>query len=427
MSEFYNSYLVLQQILEDGAYANIALSKQDFENQSKVTVITYGVLENYFLINKILKHLIKKEPDNKVKIILQIGVFSILNLKTPNYVVVNECVNLVKKINQKSAAGFVNAVLKKVCNKEYKVDENDPESLYNIPLWLYKKIKTQYPLHYKDILKKSNDNSLEFRLRHNLEESDIFDKQEVDNFLSWLEDAILKKEVRKLACGYSGKIDDFLKKGFEKGFATAQSHGSILICKLFGNVEGAYILDACAAPGGKSIYLAERGAKIDALEIHEHRVELIKAYAKRMKVNINTFLEDSTIENPTRSDLYDAVLVDAPCSGLGVLNKRQDIALNIKESDITALSNIQFQLISNCANYVKKDGFLIYSTCTFLREENEGIIERFLKQNANFELCSITPIDCENDNSFDDFRFLKLLPNINSNEGFFAAKLVKIC
>ena len=85
---------------------------------------------------------------------------------------------------------------------------------------------------------------------------------------------------------------------------------------------------------------------------------------RRMKVNINTFLEDSTIENPTRSDLYDAVLVDAPCSGLGVLNKRQDIALNIKESDITALSNIQFQLISNCANYIKKM-VLIYSTCTF--------------------------------------------------------------
>ncbi len=421
MSEFYNSFLVLEQILDKGSYANIALSKYSFQNQAKVTVITYGVIENYYHLNQILNSLVKRKPNSKIKIILLIGIFSILHLNTPNYVIVNECVNVAKKINQISSAGFVNAVLKKVCNKEYKVDINNPECKYNIPLWLYEKIKKQYPLQYEDILKKSGENKVEFRLRHRLKENENYDKTEVNNFLLNFEKAKQKKEIITLEYGYSAKLNDFLKQSFEKGFATAQSHGSILICKLFGNAENAYILDACAAPGGKSIYLAEHGAKIDALDIHMHRVKLIEAYAKRMKVNINTYLEDSTIPNKSRHNLYDAVLVDAPCSGLGVLNKRQDIVLNIQENDILSLSKIQFNLISNCAKYVKKGGFLVYSTCTILREENEEIIEKFLKTHNDFELEKI-----ELNKYLDDsLRFLKLLPNINSEEGFFAAKLKK--
>lgn len=426
MSEFYNSFKVLSNILEDGAYANIALSKETFYNQPKVTVITYGVLENFFSINSIIRQLVKKDPDVKVRTILQVGIFSILYLNTPNYAIVNECVNIAKRENLRGATGFINAVLKKVCDKKFIIDKKNPENIYNIPLWLYKKIKQQYPLQYKKILEKSTDYNIEFRLRNNIEKL-VNDSIEVKDFLHTFKESIDQGSIKYLGDNaYSVKFSNWLKNAFDLGFATAQSHGSILICKALGDIDGKLVLDACAAPGGKSVYIAECGGIVDSLELHDHRAALIESYALRMCVKLNIFVENSTIENYSRLNKYDVVLVDAPCSGLGVMNKRHDIALRIEKKDIDSLSKLQYELLSNCSKYVKKNSILLYSTCTFIKEENEDIVEKFLANNKNFKLFPIDKFNTINDFSHIETPFLKLLPNVNSSEGFFAAKFLRI-
>jgi 16S rRNA (cytosine967-C5)-methyltransferase len=234
------------------------------------------------------------------------------------------------------------------------------------------------------------------------------------------------------------KTLDALEKA--KNSFTVQGLASMIVCRLCtaddvpktdcfdrshnnksnGKVE---ILDVCAAPGGKSVYMAELrpDAKITACDIHPHRVELIRKYVKKFNLtNVLARTQDGTVFNPEFERKFDIVLCDVPCSGTGTIDSKPDVMLNRKPSDIEALNNIQLKILNNSAKYVRDGGGLVYSTCSVLRAENDGIIERFLAENAGWESVDIETLSVP---SLVWKHGRQLLPHLSGTDGFFIAVL----
>ena len=214
-----------------------------------------------------------------------------------------------------------------------------------------------------------------------------------------------------------------MDEGFYKGIYTFQNIGSVSICDIVGG--GDNLLDACAAPGGKSVLLSEKFDRVTSVDIHPHRVELISDYAKRMKRNnITAVCADSQKHNPDFTDKFDAVLCDVPCSGFGVAFESPDIKLNREESSIEELNKIQLSIVKTCSDYVKPGGFLYYSTCSIFNRESQVIIDEFMSDELLKEKFVAVDIDSKNPH-LKTKSGLQFLPHL-SGGGFFVAKLKRI-
>ena len=208
---------------------------------------------------------------------------------------------------------------------------------------------------------------------------------------------------------------------YDKGVYTFQSVGSVAICAAVGS--GETLFDACSAPGGKAVNLASSFTEVIAADIHEHRVNLIESYAKRMgKNNVTAVRLDSGVYREEYDAKFDKVLVDAPCSGTGVLKDNPDIKLNRKAEDVRSLSEIQYAVLSNCARYVRTGGNLIYSTCSVLKSENQGIIDKFLSENDGF---TEEPIDSPLAHERIG-RGINFFPDESFGAGFFVCRMKRV-
>ena len=205
---------------------------------------------------------------------------------------------------------------------------------------------------------------------------------------------------------------------FQKGYMTVQDVSAGLAAWYLEPKPGETILDACSAPGGKTTYLAEimgNQGKIEAWDIYPHRTKLIQENAKRLGITIiHTKEQDASIYHPEYNEAFDKILLDVPCMGIGVIKRKPDIKWQKRPEDIPEVTKLQEQIITACANYLKKGGQLIYSTCSILEEENQKVVQKFLKKHTEFfaeELVS-------------EQKMLQILPK-NEQDGFFIAKLVK--
>lgn len=399
------AYEILSSVIRGGAYANIALNDiKDESERAFVTRAVYGVLERYFELDTIVSALSEKRPKPEIRVLLMLGIYCLKYTEIPHYAVVNEIVELSKF---GGAAGYVNSVLNRAARGEYTLPakgKKAEEIRYNLPYGLIEFIKKEYPRAYPRILEAQPREEEHIRLRAGVSE-----------------DTLGLAASEKTLTGYYVKVTPEIKKSYNEGKLTFQSYTSTLAVLAMGEVAGRKVLDLCAAPGGKSLFLAERGATVTACEIHPHRAELIKAYAKRMKVGLDVKVCDGI--NPPKEfwGAYDAALVDAPCSGLGVLGKKKDIALNRKGGDIKELAEIQNKLLSAAAKCVKAGGVLVYSTCTILKEENGLVVKRFLDENKDFEPEEI-PLPYNNKGE------LQFLPDGKGTDGFYIARMrKKIC
>ena len=214
-------------------------------------------------------------------------------------------------------------------------------------------------------------------------------------------------------------LNNFVRdEGFDKGLYTFQALGSVAICDVV--ESGDTLLDCCSAPGGKSIRLANKFNKITSFDIYPHRVELITAYKTRMGIsNIEEKVKDASVFDESLVESFSAVLCDAPCSGLGVVNDNPDIKLNRELSSVLELTNTQFNILNTVKNYVKKGGYLYYSTCSILKRENDEIIKKFIENNKEFSVCDITSkIECKKTEYG-----LQFLPHLSGGNGFYVSKL----
>lgn len=363
-------YLILAKVYSGGKYLKQAISETAVEplNRARTTKICYGVLDKDVYLDYIIGANTKTSPKAAVKLILKIALYMLEFMEKHDYMVVDSAVELTKKLGKSGAAGFVNGFLRSY--KTPQLPQNGADGLAikcSTPLWLVKRLKRSYKTEAEQILSAP---SLGQCVR----------------FVRGEEEYLIREHIKTPFKGVYIFANFTRDEKFFCGDYTFQSVGSVAICAAISPCER--LLDACAAPGGKSVLLSEKCGQVVACELHPHRKSLIEDYSARMGVeNVAAVCADSTVYNPQFESAFNAVLCDAPCSGTGVMAENPDIKLNRKEGDIASLNAVQAALLDNCAKYVKVGGLLYYSTCSVLPEENDSIAVGFLNAHQDYELC----------------------------------------
>ena len=396
-------YLILAKVYRDGKFLKQAIAETPVEplNRARTVKICYGVLEKDIYLGHIIGANVKKPPQSRVKVVLKIALYMLEFMDKHDYMVVDSAVELVKKIGKDGASGFVNAFLRSYSIPPLPERADERLSVEcSAPLWLVKKVRRSYKGETTDILTKPSEGVCVRFIRG---EEKHLDKPHMDTPFKGV--YIFKNFVRD--------------EGFDRGDYTFQSVGSVAICSVISPCER--VLDACAAPGGKSVLLAQKCRDVTACELHPHRVELINSYSKRMGAVVQAVQADSSVFNPEYEGMFDGVLCDVPCSGTGVINENPDIKLFRKEEGIASLNKIQIAILENCSRYVKSGGALYYSTCSILPEENDSIVYSFLQGHPEYKL---EIPECELSHRRTKFG-LQFLPHISLGAGFFVTKLIK--
>ena len=417
------SHLVLKDVLDKYDY----LSKTE---KALISTIVKGTIERRIELDYVCD-LYSKTPHNKmklpIKIIIEMGIYQILHMKSYDTLAVNSSVELARKKGFSTLAGFVNAVLRNISkNKDSikypeKGDENYLSIKYSMPQNLVNLLLSQYESETVEKMFKASLESDFVRIRIS-EKVSASEKEEI------LNDFKKKGTEVTPVNGFDslfnikgmGNISDY--KAFTDGKIYIHDVGSYMLVK---NVPfGEKILDTCSAPGGKSIFLSERypDAKITACDISEDKISRIKENIERCKAsNIDVRICDATVFNPEFEEAFDVVVADVPCSGLGVIGKKQDIKYRLTDESLESLYELQKNIIDNVSKYVKKGGYLCYSTCTVNKKENEEQIERFLSE-KDYKYANLTFVP-ENMKERIKNGQLSLMQGIDDSDGFFIAVL----
>lgn len=402
---FYDPYKVLTKVYAEGAHLKIALTGSEIEelNRARTVKTVYGVLENDGYLSLCIKTFAPKSPKQAVRTLLKISLYWLVFLKKPRYMVTDTAVDLCKKLGKGGMAGFVNAFLRKFDESKVIFPQGD-EGLcvrYNYPLFAVKKLKAQYGARAEKIMgAKSHGVTVRF-VRG--------------------EESYLTRPHEKTPFAHVDIFENFPPDaGFYAGDYTFQSVGSVAICSVVEPCDT--FLDSCAAPGGKSVLLSGKCKTITASELHAHRVSLIEAYCSRMGTeNVKALQADSSVFNPAWENAFEGVLCDVPCSGLGTVAENPDLPLLKSEESLASLQQTQRAILSNCSRYVKKGGYLYYSTCSILEEENDAVVGAFLKENPAFEIVKAEcPLPHENTKYG-----LQFLPDTAFGAGFYVSKMRK--
>ncbi len=414
---------VLVSVLKDKAYSNIAVLKE-FESKdisgadkSLATAIVYGVLDRKITLDYVIKSYVKA-PVSRIKPItlnaLRIAIYQIMFMdKIPESAAVNESVNIVKASKEKYNASFVNGVLRSFLRTPVSLPcENDTFSLsirYSCPEPIIKSFVDDYG---KDTAIKLLEESLKkppVTLRVNTLKTDK------NSLIKVLEE----ENIKAARCNISDALNlvsgfDISKsKAYKEGLFHIEDLASQKVIGEIGLKPDMRVLDICSAPGGKAFTMAEimeNTGEIVACDLYEHRVKLIENGAKRLGIkNIKAVTCDATVYNETLGQ-FDLVLCDVPCSGLGVIRRKPEIKYKeIKPQEYAQLLKTQTEILENAAQYLKKGGTLVYSTCTLKNAENRLRIMSFLDKHTGFD------VKCMNE----------LMPHIDGTDGFFRAVLVK--
>lgn len=387
----------LDEVVNKKVYSNLYLRNHLHEvserDRALATRIFYGTIQNYRYCRACWSKFVKNKVNDKMDVLLTMSTYQLLFLdKVPSYAIVNDAVNIAKKINVKYA-GLTNAVLHKVKHIETK----DVALKYSLPDWLYKMWGSQYGQEQALIMAKASVNILPLYVRRNVL------KTEVEDFSS--SEFICVKDPLYI---YT-QNDYFHHPYYQKGYMSAQDEGSFAIAKFVDPKENERILDCCAAPGTKTMAMAEmmyNKGHIDSFDLHAHRKDLIESDAKRLGIDIvHAGVQDAT--KFKSSVLYDRILCDVPCSGYGVLSRKPDIKLRMLPEDMDTLIPLQYAILNNVCQYVKKGGIIVYSTCTMNKQENEKQIQRFLKEHDMFRL--VDEVNIFSDSKQDGFYMAKLV------------------
>ncbi|BAK81062.1 16S rRNA (cytosine(967)-C(5))-methyltransferase RsmB [Candidatus Arthromitus sp. SFB-rat-Yit] len=428
----YDCVIILNNVLNGGAYSNITLKdyldKSDLKYIDKklVTEIVYGTIRYKLTIDGILSKFVKKLDQNDIStIILRSAIYQLKYLdKIPEYSVLNESVEVAKKLCR-NKSGFVNGVLRSYLRNKKLIDgyKNTLQYEYSFSSWMIKLFKDQYSKNYISLMEALNKRS-ETCYRVN---SKIISKKD---FIEKFGDEFKIEDIDgfKNAIKIKSLINISQSELYKNSFISVQGLSSQVACEILNPIEDDVIIDLCAAPGGKSTYIAELSkdkCKIISCDVYDHRIELIKNSARRLKLNsIDYFINDATILNEKFIDKADKVLVDAPCSGLGVINKKPEIKWFKNISDLKEIINIQRKIILNASRYVKSSGVLMYTTCTLNKNENEEIIKWFLRSNSDFVVEEIEDYHFGNLYFENENGMVTIFPS-EVNNGFFITKLRK--
>ncbi len=421
--------------VESSGFSNLVLSSlldnDKLTNQDKAfaTNLFYGTIERKLTLNYILQKNLSKpvhKMDKEVVAILQTGLYQLLYMKSvPAYAAINQAVGLCPVFKKTSAKGLVNAVLRKSqnfdINKEHFKDRITELSVkYSISKDIVKIIDRDYSAQAEDILsamfktpkftvKINNVKISQLDFEKLLEKNNIqYNKMPIDNALEIL---------------HSGSVTNI--PGFKEGYFYVQGITSQYAVKAAGIKENDDVLDMCAAPGGKSFACAielNNTGSVTSCDPNISRLKLINDGAKRLGLNnISTVQNSGEIYNPNLKK-YNVIICDVPCSGIGIIPKKPD--LRYKSMDkVVELAQLQNDILSTAVKYLKDNGIIVYSTCTINKQENEKVIDKFLKENSNFRLKTQ---HCPINNVINDGEKITFLSHLTDYDGFFVAVLEKV-
>lgn len=364
---------ILRKTISDESFTSL-LMRKELEKLEKVqrpfvTNIVQGVLKNYALLEYNVNLYVRKTSLTN-KLILMMALYERYFLKEKEYAVNNSYVELSKTKYDKS---FINATLRNI--RELKYSDNEWINV-SLPEWLYKLIKKQYPDDYRTIIENYHSvHKTYYRLNPNKTDFDYLkDKYDIE---------IMENNV------FISKQNLINTDDFNNGFFYIQDINAAKLTSVLKLKEDYTLLDVCSAPGSKLFNTLEllKDSNTFSNDLNSTRLELIKKKALILGYkNINFLNCDGRYLNSKLNMKFDVIMMDVPCSGLGVIGRKPDIKFHIKPENLDELQNIGYEILNNCSKLLKEDGQILYSTCTINRKENEKQIEKFIKNNPEFKI-----------------------------------------
>ncbi len=434
---------VLYEINKSGAYSNIALNKYleggELSNLDKafITELVYGTLKWRLSID----HIIDQFSSVKIKKlspwilnILRLGVYQLVYMsKIPESAACNESVNLAKRYGHSASSRYVNAVLRNVARSGEKIAYPDRSKdltaylsvKYSHPEWMVKNWLERFGESFTEEFLKSNNEAAPLTVRINTLKTD---KEGLANALK--NEGFETMPAKHIDSALTIDNPSSLAKmeAFVKGLFQVQDESSMMVGKVLDPKPGEFVVDVCSAPGGKATHIAEimenRG-QVVARDIHEHKIRLINEAARRLGIDIiETEVFDASEQDTKLIGKADRVLVDAPCTGLGIIRRKPDIKWTRTINDLNEIVKLQKKILSVSSKYVKPGGVLVYSTCTIEPQENEELVKEFLKDNEDYSLEDISeliPDGLAKDTAKGGY--IQLYPNIDGIDGFFISRM----
>ena len=422
---------VLEDVLMNQAYSNIALNKHLKGSQllaadkGLVTEIVYGTVARKLTLEWYLSHFIEDRDklDSWLYILLLLSAYQLRYLdKVPNHAVVNEAVELAKA-RKKGSEKLVNAVLRRILREGWPdVDsikrKNKRDSIaYSLPVWLVSKLKEEYGEERAQAIFES----LLVRNKASIRVTDLSRKEEIKALLEATDSLLATTGLVKEQGHFAGH--DL----FAEGVITIQDESSQLVAPTLDLQGDEQVLDACAAPGGKTAHMASylTSGKVTALDLYDHKLDLIQENAQRLGVadRVQTQkLDARKVHEFFGRDSFDKILVDAPCSGIGLLRRKPDIKYNKETADFASLQQIQLEILGSVCQTLRKGGIITYSTCTIVSEENFHVVEAFLESHPEFEQVKLEH-ECKD--ILKDGCIL-ITPELYGSDGFFISQFRKM-
>ncbi len=425
---------VLESCRTHGAWADAALKAQlsrdglNGPDAALCSRIVYGVLQNQMLLDFYLAAYCSQKPDHlqpPLLNILRMGAYQILYLdKIPDSAAVNESVELAKIMKRGQASGLVNAVLRKISKNKQGLpalpDRDEVTALsirYSHPKWLVRRLLALLGREEAEAFLAADNATAPITVQVNplrTTAQALLERLEAEGVSArmhpWVPDCL----------ELTGTGDLTALSAFREGDFLVQDSAARLVSSVADVRPGENVLDVCAAPGGKSCSAAfamkDRG-RIVACDLHENKLQRITESARRLGITcIETQAADGRVNQPEWRDAFDTVLVDAPCSGLGIIRKKPDTRYK-RANDLFSLPVIQTEILDNAASYVRPGGVLVYSTCTILPEENEQVTDAFLAQHPDFSMEPFSLPVGETDGR------ITLWPQRHGTDGFYICRM----
>ena len=422
---------VLEDVFINQAYSNIVLNKHlkgsqlSVADKGLVTEIVYGTVARKLTLEWYLSHFIedRDQLDSWLYVLLLMSAYQLRYLdKIPDHAVVNEAVELAK-VRKKGSEKLVNAVLRRILREGWPdiasiKRKNKRDSIaYSLPVWLVAKLKEEYGEERAQAIFES----LLVRNKASIRVTDLSRKEEIQALLEATDSPLAATGLVKEQGHFAGH--DL----FSEGAITIQDESSQLVAPTLDLQGDEQVLDACAAPGGKTAHMASylTSGKVTALDLYDHKLDLIQENAQRLGVadRVQTQkLDARKVHEFFEKDSFDKILVDAPCSGIGLLRRKPDIKYNKETADFASLQQIQLEILGSVCQTLRKGGIITYSTCTIVSEENFHVVEAFLESHPEFEQVKLEH-ECKD--ILKDGCIL-ITPELYGSDGFFISQFRKI-
>lgn len=418
----------MQEIIEQGlslpaSIEQLVIKPKTDADLAFLKACIYGVLRNYYSLEKTLLSLLNsplRSKDSDIKMLLLSALFQAKYMNVPAHAAASANVEAARYLKKKWACGLINAVTRKFLRSDSKSPkiESDTGS-FEHPVWLANAIKKDWPTKWKQILC-ANNNHPPMTLRVNIRENSRA------QYLKVLErEAIeaLPTQHSEQGLSLATPIRVEILPGYSEGLFSVQDEAAQLALTLIDANENHHVLDACAAPGGKTSHLLEHlsGSQITAIDARENRLSKLKANLARLSMSCRILNEDATTPSSWwDGQLYDRILIDSPCSATGVIRRHPDIRFHRTLADLASITVLQRELLRNLWPLLKVGGKLLYVTCSVMNCENDYSVETLLKTNNNIDVETIQ-MDCGIPRKYG----VQILPGESNMDGFYFCLLKK--